>query len=152
MNLLTPQALTGAQIEFVIPSAAKLIHVSVQAVGMTANQNLGLRIGPSGGVESSGYDAFLHRNGTTVANLPLTSAFPLAAFINSTNRQHGAVTLVLMDALTNTWALMSILAETGASNINLAAGTKAIAGVLNKLQLISLTGTFSVGSAGVQWV
>lgn len=150
MVLGTAQATTsGTSIDFTgIPSWVKRITVSMAGTSTNGTSNLRLQIGPSGGVETSGYLGS-SAIGTTYGLD--TGGFSLTAAISAASVSSGVAVLVLLDAATNTWAYQSNLGYSNGAGASYAGGSKAIAGVLSRLRLTTVNGTdtFDAGSVNI---
>lgn len=134
-----------------IPAGVKRVTVNFQTLAVTgAGDNWALKIGPSGGVESSGYRGMAFRSGVSPAfasTLIPTGAPQSAASLD------GSLTFNLLDAATNTWAWSGNLGYAGA-NVILMSGSKSLAGPLERILIGSdggSPGTLSSGSWNVTY-
>ena len=143
----TAQATTsGTSINFgSIPSWVKRISIIVNDVSFSASESLAIQIGPSGGVETSGYlGTNIAASGGAVVSF--STDFRTGAFVSTTIR--GILTLNNVSG--NIWILAGNI-SVGTSNLFVLAGSKTLAGVLTQVTLKSLGGvnTFTAGSINI---
>jgi len=137
---------SGTSVNFgSIPSWVKRISIIVNDVSFSASESLAIQIGPSGGVETSGY------LGTNVAAsggavVAYSTDFRTGAFSGTTIR--GILTLDNISG--NIWILAGNV-SVGTSNLFVLAGSKTLAGTLTQVTLKSLGGvnTFTAGSVNI---
>lgn len=140
---------SGTSIDFTgIPSWVKRITVMMHGTSTNGSSNLRFQIGPSGGVETSGYLSS-SAIGTTYGID--TGGFSLTSAITSASISSGIATFILMDASTNLWAYSANLGYSNAAGASYAGGSKALAGTLSRLKLTTVNGTdtFDVGSVNI---
>ena len=138
----TTAAFTG------IPSGVKRIIISCAGVSTNGTSDYLVRIGDSGGLETSSYSA--------------TSAFIDGAFVTSTAGfiyntggsaaflLRGTFELSLLNSSTNAWVCSSNLGESGADVIALGQGFKLLSGELTQLDVTTVSGdTFDAGSINI---
>jgi len=129
-----------------IPSWVKRITVMLNNVTISGSTvpAWSVRIGPVGGIESTGYVAMSTSNGTFLSS---TTGFIFRG-TGSASAQDGTFTLNLQNASTNTWCASGVQMATSIWQIN--AGTKSLAGTLTQLQLVTNgTDTFTAGSVNI---
>lgn len=134
-----------------IPSTAKIIKVMLSSVSINGNNDIYLRIGDSGGIESSGYSGVVHSiEGTTHTSTQISSAFNLTANPPAAaDTTHGCIELVNISG--NTWIATGLLSRgTDAMTIHLA-GTKTLSDVLTQLRLLPSSGTFDAGTLNIMY-
>jgi hypothetical protein len=124
-----------------IPSWAKRVTIPLTTVGTSGGSQPVLRIGPSGGVETSGY---LGATGSTAAS----SGAPLYDGWSGSARINGVVVLTLLNASTNLWAITGHTGRSDSSGSMSIGVTKALAGVLTQFSLTTTGGvdTFANGA------
>ena len=143
---------SGTAVNFTgIPADAKRVTVAISGISTTGTSVYMIRLGTSGGVEATGYLGTTVSVGSSQANFSTGAA--LSAQIAAADVMHGVCTFVLMDAATNLWAFNWM---GGLSNNNFAAqagGSKALAGVLDRVQLTTAGGTdtFDAGKVNILW-
>jgi hypothetical protein len=149
-TLATEQATTsGTSIDFTgIPSGVKKIVMMFDAVSTSGTSAMQVRIGDSGGIETSGYVGGLGNRTTQVG---LSDGFRLVNDTIASNAHYGVITLTLEDAATFTWAATSIFY--GASLIQMMAGIKPLSAELTQISLTTSGGTdtFDAGSINIQY-
>jgi hypothetical protein len=157
VTLDTEQATTsGTSKTFTAPAGKSIYKFEVYFDDVSTSgttDEIMLQIGPSGGVETSGYDSVSGFPGVDASEF-LTTAFQLSNDQAAAEGMIGRVSCELMDG-SSTWILTGILWPGGAVNSrNIDVGVKTITGNLNKV-LVGLTGTptdaFDAGSVNVRW-
>lgn len=131
-----------------IPANAKRVAICFNGVSTNGTANVVLTIGPSGGVEGSGYLGTMDQGGTPVN---FSSNFVLDDFGASAAVRHGKVVLELQNASTNSWSMVGYLARSDSNaSVRRSAGTKPLAGVLERISLSAGgTDTFDLGAITV---
>lgn len=127
-----------------IPSGAKFISFGFGGISTNGTSSVMMRVGPSGGVVSTGYVGTLFDN--TTATQP-TDGFYIDNFGAAAAVRHGRATLQLIDAATNTWSWRSnVLSSDSNRAERTSSGTISLAGALERFQLIANgTDTFDAG-------
>lgn len=144
---------SGTTVDFTsIPSYAKRITVMFDGVSCTANALLGLRIGDSGGIETSGYVSGCFTTASTNGFENSTVRFILThnSMNQLSNGYYGSVILTNLDG--NSWASQGVLhaATTyGAPAAN--SGTKTLSGTLDRLQIAFTSGNFDAGQINIMY-
>ena len=127
-----------------IPSWVKRVTVMLNVVSTNGSSQPILRIGPSGGVETSGY---LGSTGTTAntVGIALCDGFSSGGAIN------GAIVLTLLNSSTNLFAIAGSTGRSDTAASVAIGGSKALAGVLSQLSLTTTGGvdTFDDGSINI---
>ena len=136
---------SGTSITFTgIPSWVKRVTVMLNVVSTNGSSQPILRIGPSGGVETSGY---LGSTGTTAntVGIALCDGFSSGGAIN------GAIVLTLLNSSTNLFAIAGSTGRSDTAASVAIGGSKALAGVLSQLSLTTTGGvdTFDDGSINI---
>jgi hypothetical protein len=131
-----------------IPSTAKRIIVSFNALSTNGTTALGLRIGDSGGIESTGY---LGAFGDNSGNSALTTAFGVIVTATAASTYSGSITLTKFDDSVNTWIASGVVASS-AGSVTSSAGSKTLTDVLDRIRVISFSGdTFDAGSINIAY-
>lgn len=153
--LATVQATTsGTSKDFTgIPSWVKRVTVSVSGVSTNGTSPVMIQIGTSSGIESTNYlgsSGYIQNAGQSLA-AALSAGIYLVKDNAAANVTHGALTFTLVDASTNTWAFMGVFGNSNAVVPSLVAGSKALAGTLDRVRLTTLNGTdaFDAGSVNI---
>jgi len=146
LSLGTPQALSGPSVTFSgIPAGTKFIKFSYFGQGNASSTNgPHIRVGTGGSVVTSGYSGgYAPANGA--AAVAASSFQVLNQIANTTFR--GVSTLTLEDAATNTWLCTTVCF--GSGNIWTQAGSISLAGTLDRLQILLITGSFVSGNGNI---
>jgi hypothetical protein len=151
-TLGTPVASTsGTSITFTgIPSGVKQIIIMLNEVSTDGSDPLCIRIGDSGGIETSGYSAFVAsignsnttQTGSSGNSYQIESALPAG----SGNTRSGNIVLNLQDSSDYTWVLSGTIKGSG-PYVSVSAGRKSLSAVLDRVS-VSSTSTFNSFSAG----
>lgn len=128
--------LSGASVDITgIPSGTKRITLSISALSTNGVSIPLVQLG-SGTVENTGY---LGGNsgivGASTASTLYTVAFGLSTANAATFVFHGQVVLTLLNATTNTWTCGGSIGRTDAAATYLPYGSKALAGVLDRIRI-----------------
>jgi len=155
ITLGTPVATTsGTAIDFTgIPAWVKRITVMFQGVSTNGTSLVVIRIGDSGGIESTDYEAtsgVVSSLGYDTANS--TTGFNIDISAIAARTYSGAITLSLVDASTNTWVQSGIV-RAGASRCTMSAGHKSLSATLDRVQLTTVGGTdtFDLGTLNISY-
>lgn len=146
----TEQSASGTSISFTgIPSWAREIVVHLLGVSTNGTQNWQIQIGPSGGVETTGYNSGANANGTSARG---TSGFLINNFGSANVVLHGQIKFTMESASTNTWTSLGILTRSDADGTVHSAGAKACASAIDRLRII-MDGTdeFDAGSFNISY-
>tara|TARA_R110000782_G_scaffold186407_1_gene276569 strand:- start:677 stop:1657 length:981 start_codon:yes stop_codon:yes gene_type:complete len=134
-----------------IPSGVKFIVLSWDNFSLNSTGFAEVRIGDSGGIETSGYDsnheeaAFQSRNSTTGYAI-LTSSI-------AANDMNGQMILSLVDSSTNLWtATHQWRGDTSGGNIGWGAGIKALSGELTQIMMMGSNGFDGSGIANINYM
>jgi len=145
---------SGTFIDFTsIPAWAKRITVMLNGVSTNGTSPPTIRIGDSGGIESSGYlgTTLSFANASPVGSVSSTTGFDLIPTHASGIVYHGAVTLTLMDAATNLWACSGVVNRSDAGAGGTLGYNKALSATLDRVRLTTNGGTdaFDAGSMNI---
>jgi hypothetical protein len=131
-----------------IPAWAKRITVMIEAASSSGTSIHRIRIGDSGGVETSGYDS---RATIATGGLASTAGFDLyQAAVAAANTYSGVLILTLKDATNHTWsATWNYHRNDGVGSYGV--GFKSLNTALTDIQLTTVNGTdtYDAGSASV---
>jgi hypothetical protein len=145
----TVQATTsGTNFDFALPAGVKLVTIAFDGVSLSETDSLIVQIGPTAGVETTGYVSTSTVLATGVAHLDSTAGFIMSPATGA-RLMRGTMTLALLDASTNTWVESHVASgSTGFSAFG--GGNKALAGELRNLRL-TRTGTnaFDAGAVNI---
>lgn len=147
INSKTTQASTsGTAIDFTgIPSGTKRITVMFSGVSTSGSSVIILQLGTSGGFETTGYTS----TGWDGTNVSATTGIALSGTVASTNVRSGNFMLTAMGS--NVWVGGGVIIRTDAATGNFSAGTKTLAGVLDRVRITTVNGTdtFDAGSINI---
>lgn len=151
ITLATMQASTsGTSIDFTsIPAGTKRIVINFVGVSTSGTSNPLIQLGKSGGPETSGY---LGAGSDLTTGANFTTGFGIPSGL-AANVLHGTVVLSLVDAASNTWAAFGILAQSNTTSVNQVAGSKSLAGTLDRVRITTVGGsdTFDAGNINIQY-
>ena len=152
MTLATQQATTsGTSIDFTgIPTGTKRIIIMFDGVSTNGSSGIGVRLGDSGGIESTSYTSSASRlSGGSNAELTDTSSFVINAA--STDLLYGQMTLVLKNSATFAWSSYHVIG--GDSAVFVGGGAKSLSAELDRIRIISINGTdaFDAGSINISY-
>ena len=150
----TAQASTsGTSIDFTgIPSWVKRVTVMFNGVSTNGTSNVRVRIGPSGGVETSGYlGASITCLTTGVNTQAFTAGFDFYDGGSAAAVRNGVMILALLDSSTNTWTASANLGQSDAARFIGLGGSKPLAGALSIVRITTVNGTdtFDAGSINI---
>ena len=140
---------SGTSIDFTgIPSWVKRITVMLQGVSLSSAANILIQIGPSGGVETSGYSGAVLGNGTQTVWGGTGCLITRTGVASAT--YSGIVTLA--NITSSTWVCSATVADSVNTFTGLAAGSKAITGTLSIVRITSTsTDTFDAGTVNIMY-
>ena len=158
-TLGTPVASTsGTSITFTgIPAGTKQIVISLVGVSTNGTSAKLFRLGISTGVVTSGYENSIGHSfiaTSAPAYLVSSAGFPIGS-IAANDALAGALTLTLENASTNTWSAHGKFGDTSNSDgTHLTVGSKALAGVLDRVQITTVNGTdaFDAGEINIAYI
>ncbi len=156
-TLMTAVASTsGTSVDFSgIPSWVKRVTLQMSGVSASGTDNCIVQIGPSGGLEATGYAGsfcYLANAGSIVIGTHSTSFQVSVNNPSAACTLHGQVVLCLMDSSTNLWSMNSILGRGDGNLLYLSGGSKSLAGTLSKISVKwSGSNTFDAGSINVMY-
>ena len=150
----TPVATTsGTSFNFAsLPSGIRRISIMFAGVSLSGTDNLLVQIGPSGGVETTGYISTSQTFATTpsIGTSTSTSGFVIrcsaASFVVS-----GIFILTLLDSSANTW-VASMAYKGNTTQTGTTGGDKSLAGVLTQLTIkTDGSDTFDAGALNIMY-
>ena len=142
---------SGTSIDFTsIPSWVKRITVMFNGVSTNGTTTPLIRLGDSGGIETTGYVTSISVMVSTVSTAAYASAFPLQDGISSSALISGAVTISLLNASTNTWVATGGITRDTAHQ-SLLTGSKSLSDTLTQVRITTVSGTdtFDAGSINI---
>ena len=146
---------SGTTIDFTgIPSGVRRITIMFSGVSTSGTNPITVLLGDAGGMETTGY---LGSATTITGATPATANFTLSFGVTNTTLAamlvHGAATLTLMNASTNTWAFTSVVGHSNAGTISIGAGVKSTSAELNQVRISTVGGTdtFDAGAINISY-
>ena len=133
-----------------VPSWAKRIDILFEAVGTSGTDDILIKIGDAGGIESSGYVSFTSELLITPAINNATSTAGFRIYQTSIDLT-GTVSLYLKNSSNNTWTVSGILCG-GVSVMVIMAGDKDLSAALDRIQLTTVGGTDTFNGGSVNTI
>jgi hypothetical protein len=153
LTLMTAQASTsGSSIDFTgIPSWAKKIKVMFSAVSTSATTGYwGVRLGDSGGFESTGYNGtFTNTDGSAAATI--SDMFRLESTNALATSAHGQIDICLLDSSANLWVASGSVGFSNSNGFRSVAGSKALSATLDRLAVVTTAGAFDAGTINIMY-
>ena len=147
---------SGTSIDFngVIPAWARRITVMLSGVSTSGTSGLQIQIGPSGGVETTGYAGFgmVAASASSGLQTIISTGFSLATGTDAaTSTRFGAVTLTNLADLT--WVATGGISDTVGLRVLSIQCAKTIAATLARLRITTINGTdtFDGGVINIMW-
>lgn len=145
----TVKSATGTAVDFTgIPSWVQRITVMLAGVSASGTDQWWLRLGDSGGFQTSGYAGSCTTGAGNTATL-ITNAFIVASSQAGTDVRSGVLTLVKITG--NQWVLSGYLSiNDAAASGRISAGQVTLSGTLTQIRVLTAgTNTFDAGSINV---
>jgi hypothetical protein len=135
-----------------IPTGARMVVLNIVGMSWDNTATVRIRIGPSGGVATSGYlsaNATL-QHGAAVVVTAGTAGFD-ASSIAASGVYNGQLIFTLADSATNTWTCQGQLAQSAITIVHQFAGSVPLSGALERISITTVAGTAAIdaGSASV---
>ena len=150
--LMTAQNSTsGTSIDFTgIPSWAKKITVMLRGVSTNGTSTVEIRLGDSGGVESTGYVGGQFGYSGGVFTNSSTTGFIVSGSLSS-NTRNGMFTISFLDA--NIWCINGGVHRTDEGAIGFTTGSKTLSGILDRIRITTVNGTdtFDAGQINIMY-
>lgn len=141
---------SGTAVDFTgIPSWAKRITVALKGVSSSGSSVITVRLGTSGGIESTGYEGAVANQGASGTYSNLSTGFACTQTAAAVNAISGLLTIVHMGG--NTWLCSGMVGYTNTAYLTPVAGAKSLGGVLDRIRLTTESGsdTFDAGSVNI---
>ena len=139
---------SGTSIDYTnLPSWVKRITVIFNGVSLSGAADLMIRIGPSGGVETSGYTGTVFGNG--IQTQWASGGYQVTRTATASSTYSGS--LVLFNVSGNIWVASATMGDGTNAYAGLAGGTKTLAGLLTQIRVTTTNGidTFDAGSVNI---
>ena len=140
---------SGTAINFTgIPAGVKRLTVMFSGVSTTSTSGILIRLGTSGGVESTGYVSGVSR-GTTITRD--TTGFVVQVPVSQADLFSGAVVITGIGG--NTFVDAGNTVDNSTNAVQVAAGTKTLSGTLDRVQITTISGfsTFDAGTINIMY-
>lgn len=147
----TAVSASGTSVSFTgIPTGVKQITLMLAGISLNGTANLLIRIGDSGGYETTGYQSTSSTQGSIneVNGFTATDGFVSSA-ANPSNIMSGAIVFSLLNASTNLWIASGSGCFDGIQYTWTSGGQKALSATLDRIQLTTTNGTDSFDSGSV---
>ena len=138
-----------------IPAGTKLIKVMFSGVSLSGTDYTRIRIGDSGGIETTGYDTTSSYStaGTVTYNKTDSLYVMNEGFTGATFVIKGTATLTLLDSATNTWTYECVVGDANNSVMYISSGEKSLSGALTQVEITpSGSDTFDAGKINILYM
>lgn len=145
---------SGTAVDYTgLPAGLKRITIMFDQVSVSTADDILIQIGSSGGLETTTYvssSVFAVNGGASVG---VTSTAGFVIYIDSAaNTVSGTYVLNLMDSATNKWCGSGAVAFENSAATGASGGTKAIAGVLDRIRITNVTpAAFDGGNVNISY-
>lgn len=155
LTFATAVPASGASVEFTgIPAAANMVIAILSGVSSNGTNSVQIQIGPSGGVETTGYSgATSVNNSSAVASISTNGGFlfNFGASDTASASRHGVLVLVRITG--NTWVAFGMAALGNANVTSKCSGAKTIAASINRLRFANDgANIFDAGTVNIGWM
>jgi len=142
---------SGTSIDFTgLPSWVKKITVMFSGVSTNGSSNLQIQIGPSGGVETTGYGSTMtYIVNATPATTNVSSGFLAGTYGSSGASYNGIITISTLGS--SVWVMAGNLNDAGSTRTFFGSGGKTITGTLDRVRITTVNGTdtFDAGTINI---
>lgn len=144
----TAVSASGTAVDFTgIPSYAKRITVMLNGASQNSTQFIGIQLGTSSGIETTGYTSrSAPCNGTGSTD---SSSFLLEAAGVAANLLYGNATITLLGS--NTWTYGSAISVSSSGLQYIGSGVKTTSGTLDRIRIQANGATFDAGTINIMW-
>jgi len=143
---------TETQIDFTgIPSWVKRVTVMFSAVNLSAATSLIIRLGDSGGIETTGYDSSCSSLGSGTSSNTSVVGLLLASYGTAAATFSGSITISNLSG--NQWVSSGVLGRDDAAATHTSGGRKELSGTLDRIRITTINGThtFDTGSINIMY-
>jgi hypothetical protein len=119
-------------------------------VSTSSTSNLQIQIGPSGGVETTGYGSTMtYIVNATPATTNVSSGFLAGTYGSAGAIYNGIITICTLGS--SAWVSSTLLNDTGSARTFYGSGAKTITGTLDRVRVTTVNGTdtFDAGSINI---
>ena len=145
---------SGTSVDFTgIPSWVKRVTVLLSGFSTNGGSLPTLRLGDSGGIETSGYAGDVHIFGTGLAGSNFSTGFDFSPASNWGAGYIAHGTLVLHNISGNVWVLSGTIGVSSQAAIFLMAGSKTLSDTLTQVRITTVNGTdtFDAGTINIMY-
>lgn len=150
LSLGTPVSASGSSIDFTVPNNAKVIQVVLSNISTDGSSGVYVRLGDSGGIETSGYTSY-----TQVANSSgsVNSTTGFAIYHGAAgNILDGIMTIALVDESSNHFVESQSIGDQTNGNAQTGGGQKSISGAITTVQALAVSSdSFDGGTVNVNY-
>lgn len=148
--------LSGSSVDFTgIPATARRVTLMMNGLSTNGTSIPLIRLGDAGGIETTGYlgSTGFVASGVTASASVFTDGIYLGSSWNAAATFHGPITMTLMDAPTNLWAVMGNIGRSdGLGQLFFLGYTKPLSETLTQLRLTTNSANvFDAGTASISW-
>lgn len=134
-----------------IPSWVKRITLMLSGVSMSGTDEILIRLGDSGGLETTGYDGTFWYGGSSVNSGTMSNGFQILN--NAADGSlifHGQAIISLLDPSTNTWVATGMFGASNSGTSFQFAGSKSLSATLDRISIVSSgSNTFDAGKVNI---
>lgn len=145
---------SGAAVDLTgIPAGTSEVKLLIKGLSVNATGEILFQLGTGAGPVTSGYQGSHGGQNSGGGSYNLLTTGLRAASTSASDVLHGAITLNLQDAATNTWAFAASLALSNSVYMISANGTVVLPGTLDRVRATTIAGTstFDAGTISAQW-
>lgn len=151
---VTYQSLSGTSVTFTsLPADIKRLVISVWGLSFNGDSDLGIRIGDSGGLETSGYfsSTSYHQNSGYGARAA-TDQFRVISNGSSDN-YYGFFEMIKVRSDSNQWVFKGVTTKDADGSLQMSAGYKSLSGTLDRVELkpYDTSKSFDAGNASIMY-
>ena len=150
-TLQTPQSVSGTEIDFSVSAWIKRITFQFVGVSTNGSDDYVVRLGGSGGFETSGYSGTVANLTTSSSVATLSAGFNLVSGPSAVSVAHGQLILSLENAANNTWVATGMLGFSNTGLVSFVGGSKSLSEALTQARLTTSGGTdtFDAGEINI---
>jgi len=153
-TLGAPTPAAGTFVDFAIPAGAKQVVVSYIGISTNGASSLRLQLATGGAIDATPtYFGGDNRAGGAgdLTGFNDSNGFDTPVGVSAAAVLHGAAILTLVNPATNIWSCVQVLGQSDVARAGSGGGSKALAGVLDRVRLTTLNGidVFDAGSFNI---
>ena len=136
-----------------LPAWVEHIYIALNGVSVSGTSILLVQLGKASAPETTGYTGQVSGGNAAATALNHSAGFTLTGTGVAAGVLHGIVHIMLVDRATNLWVATWVLSnsDTATGPVAVGSGSKALAGVLDRIRLTTVNGTdtFDLGNVSV---